>query len=146
MNIRCGSSHNPYYSASLKGFKRFKGRLVGLFQHCSWRLIVLLPPMSSFIHLQRRHALYRRERPLLANELTKVLGSFTCRKAGIWDRFFHFPSEGRHAEDYSDTRKMQQIRPGSNTRTRVPEASMLTTRPRKPLILSVNMQVRWAEN
>ena len=82
----------------------FKGRLVGLFQRCSPRLIVLLPQMGSFIHLQRRHAPYRRERPLLlknyyqgiwlANpEFTKVLGSFTCRKAGIWDRFFHFPSE-----------------------------------------------------
>ena len=58
----------------------------------------------------------------------KVLGSFTCRKAGTWDRFFHFPSEGRHAEDYSDTRKIQRLRPGSKPRTRVPEASMLTTR------------------
>ena len=47
-----------------------KGRLVGLFQHCIRRLIVLLPQMSSFIHLQRRHAPYRRERPLLAKEGT----------------------------------------------------------------------------
>ena len=70
----------------------------------------------------------------LANpEFTKVLGSFTCRKAGTWDRFFHFPSEGRHAEDYSDTRKIQRLRPGSSPWTRVPEDSMLTTRPPKPL-------------
>ena len=62
-----------------------------------------------------------------------MLGSFTFRKAGIRDRFFHFPSEERHAEDYSDTRKIQRLRPGSNPRTRVPQASMLTTRPTKPL-------------
>jgi hypothetical protein len=50
------------------------------------------------------------------------------------DRFFHFPSEGRHAEDFSDARKIQRVRPGLNPRTRVPEATMLTTRPPKPLI------------
>ena len=33
----------------VKVFKRFKGRLVGLFQHCIPRLIVLLPP-SEFLH------------------------------------------------------------------------------------------------
>ena len=49
-------------------FLRFKGRLVGLFQHCIRRLIVLLPQMSSFIHLQRSHAPYRSERRLLAKE------------------------------------------------------------------------------
>ena len=77
----------------------------------------LTPKMRSFTHLQRCHAPYRRERPLLAKEgtitkefklanpeFTEVLGSFTCSKAGTWDRFFHFPSEGRHAEDYSDSR------------------------------------------
>ena len=29
-----------------------------------------------------------------------LLGSLTCRKAGTWDRFFYFPSGGRHAEDF----------------------------------------------
>ena len=57
-----------------KVFKVFKGRLVGPFQHCSQRLIVLLPQMSSFIHLQRRHAPYRHERPLLAKEGTITKG------------------------------------------------------------------------
>ena len=48
-----------------------KSRLLGLFQHCIRRLIVLLLlQMSSLIHLQRRHAPYRRERPLLAKEGT----------------------------------------------------------------------------
>ena len=62
------------------------------------------------------------------------LGFFTCRKAGTWDRFFYFPSEGRHTEDFPDTRKIQRLRPGLNQRTRVPVASMLTTRPPKPSI------------
>jgi hypothetical protein len=31
----------------------------------------------------------------------RELGSFTCPKAGTWDRLFYFPSEGRHALDFS---------------------------------------------
>jgi hypothetical protein len=31
----------------------------------------------------------------------RELGSFTCPKAGTWDRLFYFPSEGRHAVDFS---------------------------------------------
>ena len=60
------------------------------------------------------------------------LGSFTCLKAGTWDIFFYFPSEGRHTEDFPDARQIQRLRPGLNSRTRVPVASMLTTRPPKP--------------
>ena len=60
------------------------------------------------------------------------LGSFTCRKAGTWDILFYFLSEGRHTEDFPDARKIQRLRPGLNPRTRVPVASMLTTRPPKP--------------
>ena len=60
------------------------------------------------------------------------LGSFTCCKAGTWDIFFYFPSEGRHTEDFPDTRKFQRLRPGLNPRNRVPVTSMLTTRPPKP--------------
>jgi len=37
-------------------------------------------------------------------------------------QMFYFPSEGRHAEDFY------------SLRTRVPQASMLTTRPPKPSI------------
>ena len=124
-----------------------KGRLVGLFQHCSWRLIVLLPP-NEFLHsspeaprtIQAQETSASEGRKYyqgiqLANpEFMKVLGSFTCHKGGKWDRFFHFPSEGRHAEDYSDTQKVQQLWPGLNPRTWVSEASMLTTRPPRPLI------------
>ena len=62
------------------------------------------------------------------------LVSFTCRKAGTWGILFYFPSDGRHTEDFPDARKMQRLRPGLNPRTRVPVASMLTTRPPKPSI------------
>jgi hypothetical protein len=46
-----------------------------------------------------------------------------------WDmgQMFHFPSEGRHAEDLS-TEKIRQLRSGANPRSWVPEGSMLITR------------------
>ena len=126
---------------------------MGLSQHCIRRLIVLLPP-NEFIHsspeapgtIQARETSASEGRNYyqgicLENpEFTKVLGYFTCRKAGTWDRFFQFPSEGRHAEDYSNTRKIQWLRPGSNPRTRVPEASMLTTRQPKPLTTGLHIK------
>ena len=129
----------------MEGLKMFKRRLVGLFQHFSRRLIVLLLP-NEFLHsapeaprtTQARETSasegrnYYQGIQLTNPEFTKVLGSFTYRKAGTWDRFFHFPSEWRHTEDYSDTRKIQRLWPGSNPRSRVPEDSMLTTRPPKP--------------
>ena len=125
----------------------FKRRLVGLFQHFSRRLIVLLLP-NEFLHSSPEAPRTTQARETSASEgrnyyqgiqltnpeFTKVLGSFTYRKAGTWDRFFHFPSEERNAVDYSDTRKIQRLWPGSNPRSRVPEDSMLTTRPPKPLI------------
>jgi hypothetical protein len=37
---------------------------------------------------------------LAIRNLLQLLGSFTCRKVGTWDRLFNFPSEGRHAEDF----------------------------------------------
>ena len=39
---------------------------------------------------------------LVIRNLRKSLGSFTCRKAGTWDRFFYFPYGGGHAEDFYD--------------------------------------------
>jgi hypothetical protein len=53
-------------------------------------------------------------------------GSFTCRKYTTRDPQLYFPSEGRHVQDF--------LRPGLNLRCWVPEASMLTTRPPKPLL------------
>jgi hypothetical protein len=62
-----------------------------------------------------------------------MLGSLTCRKAATWNRRLYFPSEGRHAEDFFAPKKIRRLQPGFNPRTWVPEASMLTTRPPKPL-------------
>ena len=69
------------------------------------------------------------------------LGSFTCRKAGTWDILFYFPSEGRHTENFPDARKIQRLRPGLNPRTRVPVASMLTTRPPKPSLHTTRINI-----
>jgi hypothetical protein len=66
----------------------------------------------------------------------KSQGSFTCRKSATWDRRLYFPSEGRHAVDFF-ARKIRRLRPGFNPRSWIPEASMLTTRPPKPLSNSV---------
>jgi hypothetical protein len=41
-----------------------------------------------------------REFSYLSSNLHRQVGSFTCRKIGTWDRFFYFPTEGRHAEDF----------------------------------------------
>ena len=119
---------------------RLKVALQGFFFNTATvRPIVFLPPTSSRIHLQRRHASYRCARPLPAKAGTSrsviyenPLGPFTCHKAGTWDILFYFPSEGSYTEDYPDVRKIQRFRPGLNPRTRVPVSSMLTTRPPKP--------------
>jgi hypothetical protein len=63
----------------------------------------------------------------------KSQGSLTCRKSATWDRRLYFPSEERHAVDFF-ARKIRRLRPGSNPRSWIPEASMLTTRPPKPLL------------
>ena len=103
----------------------------GSYSTAALRHIALLPEwLPSFISRGAAQT-KRRERPLLAKEGTipgiylairnarKLLGSLTCRKSGTWDRFFY-------------VRKIQQLRPGLNPQTWVPEASMLTTRPPKP--------------
>ena len=64
---------------------------------------------------------------------TSLLGSFTCRKFTTWDRRLYFPSEGRRAEDFL-ARKIRRPRPGLNTRTWVPKASTLTSRPPKLIV------------
>ena len=94
--------------------------------------------------------LYQRRRELLPmNCVSKSvihensLGSFTCLKAGTWDILFYFPSGGRHTEDFPDARKIQLLRPGLNPLTRVPVASMLTTRPPKPSTTCINTCDTW---
>jgi hypothetical protein len=71
----------------------------------------------------------------------KSQDSLTCRKSATWDRRLYFPSEGRHAVDFF-TRKILRLRPSLNLRFWVPEASMLTTRPPKPLYLWHNTHAR----
>jgi hypothetical protein len=39
--------------------------------------------------------------PAISQFFRRELGSFTCPKAGTWDRLFYFPSEGSHAVDFS---------------------------------------------
>jgi hypothetical protein len=63
------------------------------------RVYSTLRPWSELLHspLEAPHT-NRHERCLLANsQFPKELGSFTCPKAGTWDRLFYFPFEGRHA-------------------------------------------------
>jgi hypothetical protein len=61
-----------------------------------------------------------------------LYGSLTCRKPATWDRRLYFPSEGRHDVDFFP-RKIRRLRPGLNSRSWVPEGSMLITRPPKSL-------------
>ena len=110
--------------------------LFGLLYSCSQQVPAFISRCAT--HHTDARDLYQRRRELLPNFASKfviygnLLGFFTCRKAGTWDRFFYFPSEGRHTEDFPDTQKIQRLRPGLNLRTRVPVASMLTTRPPNP--------------
>jgi hypothetical protein len=94
----------------------------------------LTPQWSSVIHLQRR------ERPLLAKDGTKAkefsylstIHEITRIKAGTWDTYFTSPPKEGMIEDFYHTGKIQRLLPGLNPRARVPEVSMLTTRPPKP--------------
>ena len=75
-SIKCVSylftncSPNTSFHEILDFKKRFKGRLVGLFSTEFEGWLYSYPHMSSFIHLQRRHAPHRRARPLIAKEGT----------------------------------------------------------------------------
>jgi hypothetical protein len=63
--------------------------------------------------------------------LRRELGSFSCPKAGTWDRLFYFPSEGMHAA-YFSSRKNPTGSVGREPAllgTRGPHANPLTTDP-----------------
>jgi hypothetical protein len=62
----------------------------------------------------------------------KSQGSLTCCKSATWDRWLYFPSEGSHAVNFF-AQKIRRLWLGSSPRSWVPEASILTTRPPKPL-------------
>ena len=129
----------------VRALKKLRVALWGFFNTAAVRPIVFLPQqVPAFIsrgathHIDARDLYQRRREILPMNFASKSvihenpLGSFTCRKGETWDILFCFPSEGRHTEDFPDVRKIQRLRPGLNPRTRVPVASMLTTRPPKP--------------
>jgi hypothetical protein len=88
-----------------QGHKVKKGREAGVYSALQVEEAdcTLTPWRSSLIHLQKRHHTKRSEGPLLAKEgnfiegillanrnLLQLLGSFTCRKVGTWDRLFNF--------------------------------------------------------
>ena len=58
------------------------------------------------------------------------------RKSATWETALLPPPQGSHAVDFF-ARKSRRLRPGSNPRFWVPEASMLTTRPPKPLLFVI---------
>ena len=124
---------------------------MGLFNTAAVRPFVFLPPTSSRIHLQRRHASYRRARPLPAKAGT-ITNEFRqqIRNSRKFTRFFYMPQSWDMGHVillplrrkaywgfFRTPEKIQRLRPGLNPRTRVPVASMLTTRPSKPSIVDV---------
>jgi hypothetical protein len=132
--FRTGPGAHPVSYTKLK----VKCRFVGAFRH--WRLLkayCILAP--SFIS---RGAAHQQAWALSASEGRNYVYLNLASKFVIhertrffyvpqtWDmgQVFYFPSEGRLAENCFN-------RSGANPRSWVPEASMLTTRPPKPLLL-----------
>jgi hypothetical protein len=118
--------------------------------HCSLSTLIVLNPL--LVPRSSPEALHvrRRERPLLAKQgimgekwpvrfsrknatSTLLSGSLTCCRSATWGRWLYFPSEGRHAQVFF-AQKIRRLWPGLNPRSWVPEVSMLTTRPSKPLV------------
>ena len=84
---------------------------------------------------------------LLANSnLRKSARIFYIPQSWDMGQILLLPSEGRHTKDFPDTRKFQRLRPGLNPRTRVPVASMLTTRPPKPSYGMVTVDAQTGRN
>jgi hypothetical protein len=78
---------------------KVKAAVSGLFDTDAYRHIVSLPlteftPSPEALHTKHN------------------LSHVPCPKAGTWDRLFYFPSEGRHAVDFSN-RKNQTASVGS---------------------------------
>jgi hypothetical protein len=114
------------------------------FVHC----LYFCPSSPEVLHIKQH------ERPLLVKDGIgrevagqfglrfwlphKSQGSLTCHKSASWDRWLYFPSEGRHAVDFFP-RKIRSLWLGSNPWSWVPEASMLITRPPKPIYYCVTL-------
>ena len=116
--------------------KKVKVRVWGLFSTAACRPIVPLPPneLPSFIsrgathHIGTRY-LYQRRR-----ELYKEFCQHIVIHGGT--RFFYMP------QTWDMGGFFRRLRPGLNPRTRVPEASMLTTRPPKPSLFVLTLCVK----
>jgi hypothetical protein len=65
-----------------------------------------------------------------------------CRKSATLDRRLYFPSEGRHAVDFFRPNKSDGFGRVWTRDLVVPEGSMLTTRPPKPLSVGLLRSVR----
>ena len=119
----------------------------GFFNTAAGRHIVFLSQqVPAFIsrgathHTDARDLYQRRQEILPMNFASKSV--IYENPLGTWDILFYFPSERRHTEDFPDARKIQRLRPGLNPRTRVPVASMLTTRPPKPSKATANSTLK----
>jgi hypothetical protein len=78
-----------------------------LFLECKGRFPPLPPEDAAYWPDTQRTPLAKEGRNYwnLASNFVicrRELGSFTCPKAGTWDRLFYFPSKGRHAVDFSN--------------------------------------------
>ena len=63
-----------------------------------------------------------------------LLGLLHAAKLGHGTYYFTSPPKEGILRIFPDVRKIQRLRPGLNSRTRVPVASMLTTRTPKPSV------------
>jgi hypothetical protein len=97
-------------------------------------------PETSVSEEQKSARNVRIIKPIICDFHGKLYGSLTCHKSATCGKWLYFPSEGRHAQ-YFFAQKIRRLRPGANPRSWVPEASTLTTRPPKPCILGLGVNI-----
>jgi hypothetical protein len=111
------------------------------------------PWLNLLLHLQRRCIPSRHERPLLAKERTiyHILMNLASKSAIFGrTRFFYMPQSWEMGQIILlplrskaccgfSTEKIRRLRSGANPRSWVPEASMQTPRPPKPLWFSLQL-------
>ena len=107
------------------------GSFLGVGCHC------FPPPLEFPLSHLGASTCKRHERPLSAKDGImgeKWPGFFDMpRKSATWETAL-LPPPRKACCGFFFARKIRRLRPGSNPRSWVPEASMLTTRPTKPLI------------
>ena len=100
---------------------------------CADTKLTLPLSIHHIISIQPEGRLWQEPEPSQATACLHV-----PRKSATWETAL-LPPQGRHAVDFF-ARKIRRLRPGSNPRSWVPEASMLTTRPPKPLCLYIRQK------